>query len=341
LKDKIVQLQNENIQLHLTTSSRDDSTGSLLATSEGPALQAAQARCVQLEEQLKAAQDSLLQLQQNYDDSRIAFHAAQADASSARSERDKLQADLNAVQIQNERLSLSSAKLAAAAAQSPTATSFYKAQASPVVPDPTVEPVAASSMDADAIPRRSSQDKQINETGMSLLEKGQLKLHAKRSVATPPMSPQISALPPHTPVSNTRASFHASASDSISLHTLDTAEDALDGIRALLAGCVPGSSEQLSHAELYASVRSLCSEVSVLRRVVTNTDRPALSAGSNAASPRTPRSNNAFMPFMPKAAAIPSDTAVPERLRITEVTFLSLLSVVFVALTSCRKKTLC
>ena len=209
LKGRIEELEKENV--HLQASAGSGPAGSAIATSEGVAqLQAAQARCIQLEEQLTSAQDALQQLQKLHDDCRHEAAAAQADAASARSERDKLQADLNAAHLQNQRLSVSSAKLAAAAAQSPTATNFYKAQASPVAHDPTIEPSAAASMDA-AIPRRGSQDKGAGDRG-ALIEKGQLKLQAKgAAVSSPPFSPQPPPpFAPHTPLVSTRPSFNAS-----------------------------------------------------------------------------------------------------------------------------------
>lgn len=85
---------------------------------------------------------------------------------------------------------------------------------------------------------------------------------------------------------------------------------------------MPAAADDASHAQLYTCVKSLCSEVTVLRRVLTNVTERASSGGggsSNAASPRTPRSANAFMPFMPKTSVIPADAAMPERLRIVEV----------------------
>lgn len=320
LKCKIDELEKENGQLQASVSAFSSGDSKAGTIADAAQLQASLARCDQLEEQLAAAQQSLDLLQKLYDGARNDFLAAQSDAAAARSERDQLLADLHAAQRQNERLSVSSAKLAAAAAQSPTATSFYKAQASPVAHDPTVEPSAAASMHPAVIPRRSSQDRAVDEPGATLLEKGQLKFQAKRGVASPPVSPHISAVSPYTPLGKVRGS---DASDAhISMQNVETAEDALAGIRSLLNGCMPGALEQHSPAELHSFIKSLCSEVLVLRRVITNTERAGSGAGaggSNAASPRTPRSSHAFMPFMPKTPLIPADAAMPERLRMVEV----------------------
>jgi len=195
LKHKIEALEKENCNLQ-AAASLPVGGASNAASDVLEQLEAAHARCSELEAQLTAAVASLQELQKSYDDSRNDVAAAQAEAASARSELEKVQADLSVAQLQHERLSFASARLAAAAAQSPTATSFYKAQASPVTHDPTVEPVAAASMNADAVPRRSSQDKSADGNGSSLLEKGQHKFQAKRNAASPPFSPQMSAAPP-------------------------------------------------------------------------------------------------------------------------------------------------
>lgn len=318
LKGHIAKLERENVDLQACATSA--SVGKTDATRESlDQLQASLARCIQLEEQLEAAQNSLQQLQKQYDESRNDVVAAQSEAATARSERDKLRADLNVAQMQNERLSVSSAKLAAAAAQSPTATNFYKAQASPVVHDPTFEPVAAASMDSAVFPRRSSQDNSTDDKGITLLEKGQNKFQSKRTISSPPLSPQISAVSPYTPVSNARGSHFGSSAESVDcVQNVSTAEEALAGIHAALSGCMAGAQDHTSHADLYNFVKSLCSEVTVLRRVLTNTERAGVSGGA-AASPRTPRSTNAFMPFMPKTPVIPSDAEMPQRLSMVEV----------------------
>jgi myosin heavy subunit len=315
LKFKIGDLEKENVQLQ--GAARAPCGADAKASSEDQSqLQAAQARCGQLEEELRAAQESLELLQRLHDSASNDVAAAQTEAAAARSERDKLLTELHVAQMQNERLSVSSAKLAAAAAQSPTATNFYKAQASPLAHDPTLEPVAAASMDAAAMPRRSSHDAAADGKGASLLEKGQLKFQAKRGVGSPPISPPMSAVSPHTPLGRARCALNTSSVDA----TIESADDALAGIHALLSGCVPGALEQPSHSDLHGLVKSLCSEVLVLRRVVTNTERAGTGAGgSGAASPRTPRSTSSFMPFMPKTPLIPPGAAMPERLRMVEV----------------------
>ena len=321
LKCKIDDLQKENVQLQASVNSFSsgaaDATSADATSADAAQLQAALARCDHLEEQLTAAQLSLELLQKLYDGIQSDVAVARAEAASARSERDRLLADLNTAHMQNERLSVSSAKLAAAAAQSPTATSFYKSQASPVVCDPTVEPAAAASMHAAALPHRVSRDRAADEAGASLLEKGLLKFQAKRGSASPSILPQNSDMSLRTPPGKTRGLFNGSDSQ-ISLQKFETAEDALADIHALLNDCMPAAAEQHSPADVLGFIKSLCSEVLVLRRVVTNTER-AGAGGSNAASPRTPRSMGSFMPFMPKTPAIPPDAALPDRLRMVEV----------------------
>jgi hypothetical protein len=107
-------------------------------------------------------------------------------------------------------------------------------------------------------------------------------------------------------------------------------------------GNISGTQNQHSHAEVLSFVKSLCSEVAVLRRVVTNTERAGAGGGSGSmSSPRTPRSTNSFMPFMPKSPVIPSDTAMPERLRMVEVRTFRFVSLflLYGALTLGRRRT--
>jgi hypothetical protein len=153
---------------------------------------------------------------------------------------------------------------------------------------------------------------------MTLLEKGQNKFQSKRTISSPPLSPQICATSPYTPVASARGSRFGSSAECVDVQSMNTAEDALAGIHAALSGCMAGAQDHTSHADLYNFVKSLCSEVTVLRRVLTNTERASVSGGA-AASPRTPRSTNAFMPFMPKTPVIPSDAEMPQRLRMVEV----------------------
>jgi hypothetical protein len=330
LKGKIVELEKENVVLQASASAAvgggaEASHEDVTTSANAAQLQAAQARCIQLEQQLEAACVSLQHLQKLYDDSRDDVAAAQAQTSSVCSELDKLRCELSAAQLHNERLSVSSAKLAAAAAQSPTATNFYKSQASPVTHDPTVEPSAPATMHAAVVPRRGSQDNFSHDKDTTLLEKGQMKFQSKRALASPPLSPHISAAPPRTPASNIRDSFHGSPADfgaaHISVQSMSTADDALAGIRAVVTRFLPAAHDQKfhSHAELYSVIKSLCSEVTVLRRVVTNTEERGGASAGGAPSPRTPRSSIAFVPYMPVSPVIPSHAEMPERVRMVEV----------------------